>query len=125
MSTRTLLAAGGALVAVALGPPAAGAHTELESTSPRAGTAAPNTIRVVTATFAERIRSGTLVVVNADGKVVSVGQGGIAPKNHARLKATLQGKLPVGRYTARWTAVAQDLDHLHGSWSFRIRLPRS
>lgn len=124
MFPRTLVAAG-ALLAAAVVAPAAGAHTELESTSPRAGTAVPNTIKVVTATFAERIRSGTLVVVNANGKIVSVGQGGIAPKNHARLKATLKGKLPVGRYTARWTAVAQDLDHLHGSWSFRVRLPRS
>ena len=71
MSTRTLLAAGGALLALAVGAPAAVAHTDLESTSPRAGTAVPNTIKVVTATFEERIRSGTIVVVNANGKAES------------------------------------------------------
>jgi methionine-rich copper-binding protein CopC len=119
MRIRHLAAA--ALAAVAIGAPPAGAHVERVATSPKAGTAVPRTVRAVTATFSGQLRSGRIVVRNANRAMVSIGRGGLDPRNARRIRTTLRRGLPAGRYTVSYTVVSADLHEASGGWTFRLR----
>jgi methionine-rich copper-binding protein CopC len=97
------------------------AHTEVKSTSPAKAGTAKTSISTVTVTFTGPIRSGTLRVTGPGGTVVSVGRGGRDPRKITRLRVPLKGSKRAGRYTARWTAVAADGHHQHGSFKFKLR----
>jgi methionine-rich copper-binding protein CopC len=104
---------------VAGSPVAVAAHTELESTKPSRGGSAGTGLRIVTATFSQSIRSGTLKVFRK-GVKKSKGSGGRDPRDIARLKASMKPGLKAGRYTARWTIEAADGHDQSGSFSFRL-----
>jgi methionine-rich copper-binding protein CopC len=97
------------------------AHVQLVSTSPSAGAGASRSLTAVKATFSGPIRSGTLRVVDADGRTVSARGGGRDPRNVRRLMVGLNGRQKSGRYTARWSIVAADGHAESGSFRFRLR----
>jgi len=125
MSTTTILrrlAGAVAVAAAALGLAAAPAlaHTQVASTSPKPGRTASKAPRSVTVTFTGQIRRGTLTVTRA-GKRVSRGSGGVDPRSVKRLRVALRSGLRSGTYTARWSIVAADGHHQHGSFRFKVR----
>jgi methionine-rich copper-binding protein CopC len=122
MSVRTTLVAA-ALAAVAILPATADAHVELVSSNPAAGASivAPTKARAVTATFSGQLRSGTIVVKNKSGVIVSVGKGGVDPRDVRRLKTTLKANRKPGRFTVSWTLVSGDGHRESGGWTFRLR----
>jgi methionine-rich copper-binding protein CopC len=108
----TTLALGGATLAVA--------HTEVKSTSPASGATAKTSVKQVTVTFTQALRSGTLRVTGPGGKVVSSG-GGVDPRNVKRLLAGLKGSLKAGSYKASWTITAPDGHRQKGSFQFKLK----
>ena len=115
-----LPAAACAAAALAFAAPAS-AHTEVKSTSPARGSTASTSIRVVTVTFTQAIRSGSLKVTGPGGTTVSNGSGGRDPRKVTRLRVGLRGALKAGRYKARWTITAADGHSQTGSFRFRLR----
>jgi methionine-rich copper-binding protein CopC len=111
-----------ALVAIAGGGEAL-AHVHVESTTPASGGKARTTIKTVRVLFSGPVRSGTLKVYRSNGSKVSSGSGGRDPRNIKRVVASLHGHLKAGRYTAKWTVVAADGHHQHGSFKFRLKRP--
>jgi len=122
MSVRTTTVVA-ALAAAALLPAAADAHVELVASAPQAGAsiAVPKAARAVTATFSGQIRSGTIVVRNRSGVVVSTGAGGIDPRNVRRLKTMLKANRKPGRFTVTYTVVSADGHRESGRWAFSLR----
>jgi copper resistance protein C len=109
-SLRARLAAGtiASLVAIAVfGAPAALAHVELKSTTPKAKStvSAPSAVRL---TFTGPIRSGTVSVKGPGGTTASSGKGGRDPRNINRLLVTLRSGLKAGKYTVKASVVAAD-----------------
>ena len=107
-------------VTLAATAPGALAHTEVKSTSPAKGSTAGRGLRTVTVTFTGPIQRGTLRVTGPGKVVVSVGSGGRDPRKVTRLRVGLKGSLKTGRYKARWSMVAADGHHQHGSFRFRL-----
>ena len=79
MSARTLLAAAGALLAILSAPRRGRPYRARVHLAPRRRRRAQHH-QGRDRDLRGAIRSGTLVVVNSNGKVVSVGQGGVAPE---------------------------------------------
>jgi copper resistance protein C len=109
-SIRARLAAGtvATLAATAaFGAPAALAHVELKSTTPKAKStvSAPSAVRL---TFTGPIRSGTASVKGPGGKTASSGKGGRDPRNINRLLVTMRSGLKAGKYTVKASVVAAD-----------------
>jgi methionine-rich copper-binding protein CopC len=121
MTRRLALATVVLSAPLALGTAAASAHTEVARTSPGSGKTATTSTRAVLVTFTGQIRRGTLRVVGPDRRVVSVGSGGVDPRNVKRLRVGLQRGLKAGRYAARWTIVAADGHAQKGTFSFRLK----
>ena len=109
-----------AATSLALAAPPATAHTELTSTSPKAGTYAKRSLSVVRARFNQPIRSGRLQVLRA-GKKVSEGSGRRSPDNVRTIEARIPEELAGGVYVARWTMTAVDGHVQRGSWRFKVR----
>ena len=110
-----------ASVVLSLGPtaPPARGHTGLVSTSPKAGATLRRPPRRVTVTFAQQLRSGS-IVVRKSGRIVSTGAGGRDPANVRRLRVALPQGLGAGRYAVRWRATAADGHVQAGTFSFRV-----
>lgn len=121
LTGRIALAAVVLSAPLALGTAAASAHTEVARTSPGTGKTASTSTRTVLVTFTGQIRRGTLRVVGPDRKVVSVGAGGVDPRNVQRLRVGLKRGLKAGRYSASWTIVAADGHAQKGAFSFRLK----
>ncbi|WP_051472208.1 copper resistance CopC family protein [Patulibacter minatonensis] len=119
-AARGTAAALAVLGTLALGVATADAHTEVSSTSPRAGGTASTSVQTVKVTFTGQVKSGTIVVTRG-GTTVSRGRGGLDQTNVKRIKVGLRSGLKAGRYTARWTAVAADGHHQSGSFTFRLK----
>ena len=109
-----------AATSLALAASPATAHTELTSTSPKAGTYAKRSLSVVRARFNQPIRSGRLQVLRA-GKKVSQGTGRRSPDNVRTIEARIPEELAGGVYVARWTMTAVDGHVQRGSWRFKVR----
>ena len=109
-----------AAMSLALAASPATAHTELTSTSPKAGTYAKRSLSVVRARFNQPIRSGRLQVLRA-GKKVSEGSGRRSPDNVRTIEARIPEELAGGVYVARWTMTAVDGHVQRGSWRFKVR----
>lgn len=118
---RAVITALACAVAVSTAAATALAHSEVVSTSPKAGGSASTKITKVTVTFSGPMRKGTIRVTGAGGKVVSQGSGGSDPRNVNRLTVALKRGLKAGRYRAAWTAVAADGHKQQGSFRFRLR----
>jgi methionine-rich copper-binding protein CopC len=87
--------------------PAALAHVELKSTTPKAHSTvkAPPSVRM---TFSGPIRSASLTVTGPGGKIASKGHGGRDPRNINRALVPLRSGLASGRYTVKASVVAAD-----------------
>ena len=115
IGTAAALAAAAALVT-----PAALAHVQLESTSPKANSTvkAPSSVRL---TFCGPIRSGSGSVKGPGGTTASSGKGGRDPRNIDRLLVPLRSGLKSGKYTVRASVVAADGHHETFTFWFRIK----
>jgi methionine-rich copper-binding protein CopC len=110
--TRFIRFAAGTAAALAataaLGAPAALAHVELKSTTPKAKStikSAPSSVRM---TFTGPIRSGSVSVKGPGGATASSGKGGRDPRNINRLLVPLRSGLKSGKYTVKASLVAAD-----------------
>jgi methionine-rich copper-binding protein CopC len=122
-SIRRRLATGtvAALAATAaFGAPAALAHVELKSTTPKAKSTvkAPSSVRL---TFTGPIRSGTVTVTGPRGATASSGKGGRDPRNINRLLVALRSSLKAGKYTVKAKAVAADGHRETFTYWFKIK----
>ena len=123
-STRLALVLCGVAVGsmLVMGPTAtpALAHTGITSSSPKAGAKLERPPRRVTVTFSAEPRTGSLVVRNSTGRVVSRGPNGKDPANVRRLRVTLVRGLSQGRYTVHWKITTADGHRQSGRFSFRV-----
>jgi copper resistance protein C len=100
--------------------PAAFAHVELESSSPRA----KSTVRApssVVLTFSGPLRKGTLTVSGPGGATASSGKGGRDPRNIDRLRVPLKSGLGAGRYTVKASLVAADGHQQTVTYWFKVK----
>jgi methionine-rich copper-binding protein CopC len=104
----------------AIAGPAAHAHLDVVATSPKAGAKVTKATRV-TVTFSAVVRSGTISVRAADGRLVSTPAGGRDPANARRLRVGLLPGLASGSYTVRWTVRGADGHRQSGRFRFAIR----
>ncbi|MFN8203960.1 MAG: copper resistance protein CopC [Solirubrobacteraceae bacterium] len=117
--TRTL-AVTAAVAAVGLtAAPAAFGHAEVKQRTPGPGKTVSK-VRTVKVTFSESVVTG-LITVTRGGTTVKPAKDGLAPKNHAVLRARFAKPLPNGRYTVNWRSLADDGHRQSGSWSFTVR----
>jgi methionine-rich copper-binding protein CopC len=70
--------------------------------------------------FGEEIRSGSIVVKNASGKIVSRGPNGKDPTDVRRLRVALKPNLKNGRYKVSWKVASADGDPEAGTFAFRL-----
>jgi len=118
-STRALCAnAAVAAIALAAAPVAFG-HAEVDKRTPAPGSTIRKA-RTVKVTFSESVVTG-LITVTRGGTTVKPAKDGLAPKNHAVLRARFAGPLAKGRYTVTWRSLADDGHRQSGSWSFTVR----
>jgi methionine-rich copper-binding protein CopC len=109
-SLRARLAAGTiatSLTLAAFGAPAALAHVELKSSTPKGKSTVrkPSSVKL---TFTGPIRSGTVTVKSSGGSSATSGKGGRDPRNINRLTVPLKSGLKAGKYTVKASIVAAD-----------------
>lgn len=113
-----------ALVLLALAVPSvAFAHAFPDHASPQAGatvTQAPQDVKIWFDAGIEPVFSH-LIVKNAAGKQVSLGEGKVDKSNEKLLEAALPPKLPAGTYTVYWSVIAHDGHHTHGHYAFTVK----
>ncbi len=114
------MAAAALLAGAALGAGVAYGHSQVTSTSPRAGATVRPSLAKVTVRFDAPVTTGTIAVAGPRG-TVSRGRGGPDPRSTARLVVGLRAPLAPGRYRASWTALATDGHRQRGSFTFRVR----
>jgi methionine-rich copper-binding protein CopC len=104
---RQLAAIAAALVTSAVLAPAALAHVELKSSTPKARSTVrkPSSVKL---TFTGPIRSGTVTVKSSGGSSATSGKGGRDPRNINRLTVPLKSGLKAGKYTVKASIVAAD-----------------
>ncbi len=117
---RIIIAVTSAFIASATLAPAALAHVELKSSTPKAKSTvkAPSSVRI---TFTGPIRSGSVSVKGPGGSTASSGKGGRDPRNINRLAVPLKSGLKTGKYTVKATLVAADGHHQTISFWFKIK----
>ena len=120
-TTRTIALA--AALALAL-PAAAVAHTEVRSSSPRAGATLTRVPTTMAVTFGEPIgRLGTMTMTrNGAGDLVRSAR--IAPRNAHTALISLKRPGPArqaGRYRLTWRITGADGHRLTGTIAFRVR----
>lgn len=109
-----------AVAALAILAPAAQAHTEVVSQTPKSGSYAKRSTKAVSVRFSQVVRSGQLRVYRGSRKV-SMGTGRRSSRNAATVTGSIRSRLKPGRYTVRWVVQAADGHTLRGTWSFRVR----
>jgi methionine-rich copper-binding protein CopC len=114
------VAALGSILVMGLSAPPAAAHTPLVGTTPQAGARLSKQPKRVLVKFGAEIKSGSIVVKNAAGTIVSTGPNGRDPKDVRRLKVALKPNLANGRYRVSWKAIAADGHRQAGTFSFRL-----
>jgi methionine-rich copper-binding protein CopC len=104
---RLLAAIAATLVTGAVLAPAAHAHVELKSSSPKAKSTvrAPKSVKL---TFTGPLRSGSITVKSSSGASATSGKGGRDPRNVNRLLVPLKSGLKAGKYTVKASIVAAD-----------------
>jgi non-specific protein-tyrosine kinase len=91
-----------------------------QETLEKAGAKLTKQPRRVLVKFGGEIKSGSIVVKNAGGKIVSIGPNGKDPADVRRLRVALKPNLKNGRYTVSWKVVSADGHHQAGTFSFRL-----
>ena len=117
----------GVLIALIVPAGLATAHsTTVTSSDPGDGAILAHSPAQVKAAFADELvtKSSTMIVLDADGKQVSEGQGKVDlnDPDHASMLALLPAPLPDGAYTVRWHALLTDGDTTDGAFKFAIRV---
>jgi methionine-rich copper-binding protein CopC len=110
----------GAVLAGGLAAVPADAHAPVVGTFPAKG-ATVSPIRTVSVRFGDSVVTGTISVARSDGSAVAARAVGLAPGNHALLRASFARKLGRGRYTVSWRARAGDGHSERGTFGFRVR----
>jgi methionine-rich copper-binding protein CopC len=108
-----------------VGAAGASAHAMLVKSEPANGMQVKQAPRRVTAWFSQELstRFSTMQVVNAAGRQVDRGDGGVNLDDaaHATMTVTLPDSLPAGVYTVRWVAVStEDGDPTQGEFNFGL-----
>jgi methionine-rich copper-binding protein CopC len=115
MRTLFILAA---LLAVALGAPAARAHAFLDHASPLVGSTVDAAPHEVSLSFTQSLESAfsTVTVTDSSGAEVSQGKAQVSGNTmRVGLKA-----LGPGSYKVRWHALSVDTHTTEGSFSFHV-----
>lgn len=108
-----------AVLAVAAPAVPAFAHSGIETMDPAPGETLTEPPAQVRATFSEELdAASTLTVIGPDGQVEAEGGLDLDDLDHTSMRADVS--LDPGRYTVRWTVVAEDGDETEDSWSFAI-----
>ena len=106
---------------LALALPASGfAHAGIKSQSPKPGSTVARDLKSVRITFKRRIRSGNLILRDAEGTKVSRGTGRLGSK-HRAIRARPDSGLKAGRYKAMAYWLNADGHVQIESWFFRLR----
>jgi methionine-rich copper-binding protein CopC len=119
--TRLAGVAASLVLVTGLAAPAALAHVDVVATSPKAGAALRRPPAAVTVTFSAQILRGSIVVKNGRGSKVSLGKGGVDPRDVRRLRVRLRNGLNSGAYVVRWHVEAPDGHEQDGLFRFRVR----
>lgn len=112
------------ILALVLAAPLAWGHAFPKTSAPAPGTTLDQAPSVVQITFTGDIEPhfSTLVVKNAAGKQVSLGQGEVSPSDSAVLQTRLPANsLKPGKYYEYWSVVARDGHHTKGHFSFTVK----
>ena len=119
-SLRGVAAVAAALAATATFAPAAFAHVELKSSTPKAKSTVrkPSSVKL---TFTGPIRSGTLTVKSSSGSSATSGKGGRDPRNINRLTVPLKSGLKAGKYTVKASITAADGHKESFTFWFKIK----
>ncbi len=98
------------------------AHASVVKSNPTAGAALQTSPHTVQIWFDEAVQNSFygIDVTNAQGKRVDIGDGHLAPNNHALLECTLKDNLKDGYYLTHWHAVSDDGHHVSGTIPFTI-----
>jgi methionine-rich copper-binding protein CopC len=118
-ATTRMLALAAVLAVAAVAAMPAFAHAPVLGTSPKNG-ATVSTVRTVSVRFGEAVVTGLISVKKSNGTTVKPEVSGLA-NGKKRLRATFATKLPTGKYTASWRALADDGHHEHGTFRFTVR----
>ena len=113
-----LLLAGAALGVVAGG---AAAHGMLDRTDPRAGGAVKTVPSQVKLWFTGALEPAysRVQVLDAAGKRMDLGDGGVDASNHALLRVSVPA-LPPGAYRVVWRVLSVDSHVTEGQFSFQV-----
>ena len=119
LAVATVAALGSVLAMGPIAAPAA-AHAPLIGTTPTAGARLTRQPRRVLVRFGDEVKSGSIVVRNARGTIVSTGANGRDPTDVRRLRVALKPNLRDGRYKVFWKVVSADGHRESGTFSFRL-----
>ena len=108
-------------VTATVGAPAALAHVELETSSPKAHATVRRAPSAVRPTFNGPLRSGSATVTGPRGTTASEGHGGRDPRNINRLMVRLRAGLRSGTYTVHAGVTAADGHHETFTYWFRLQ----
>ncbi len=106
-----------------LSPPGPGDGSKISIGKCAKVTTSPKKVELVFGVLGTVIQNGTLKVVNAKGKQVSIGTGGRDPQNVRVLLANLK-KLASGTYRATAAWVASDGHRQSQTFTFTVKLKK-
>jgi copper resistance protein C len=95
------------------------AHAPVLGTTPKNGARVSN-VRTVSVRFGEAVVTGLITVKRSTGTTPKPKASGLA-NGKKLLRATFATKLPAGKYTVSWRALADDGHHQKGTFSFTER----
>jgi copper resistance protein C len=98
------------------------AHAFLDHSDPAVGSTVPTSPPVITLWFTEHIEpafSGVMVT-NAAGQRVDLGQAKVPPNQPAELQVGLKPQLPAGTYTVQWHVISVDTHPTKGNFTFDV-----
>jgi methionine-rich copper-binding protein CopC len=117
---RTWSVVAGLMACLMLAASTASAHSEIASTTPRAGAVVSSLPRTVTLTFSGRLLGVTRVrVLDARGRDHAA-SARLDPRDARRVRVRTRNPA-AGAYRVRWAVRAEDGHPLSGTFSFRVR----
>ncbi len=110
-----------ALALLAFAAPRASAHAFLDHASPAVGSSVPTAPAMLSLWFTQSLEPAfsKIIVKNAAGQEVDLGNAKLAPDNPAELQIGLK-PLPPGTYTVHWRVLSVDTHRTKGSFTFTV-----